>query len=190
MLDILDVDACLSQLHLTDTEAAELLSVDTRTIRRWKKNLQEIPGPARAALRAWCRLDTLGLAWQPDAIGLGEHDSDRLALQVAAYREHAIALDATLRRVAERGGPAAPWEVNLETRRARQHDNHLLRSLKRRLLTAELLPSRHQARFGTRPFVARGWIRSDCDCHCEGRKTMAVEELRTLTWQIREMASC
>jgi hypothetical protein len=55
----------------------------------------------------------LGLAWRPDGIALGEGDKEKLARTITAYRDQAIALDDTLARVKRRGGPAAPWAVDL-----------------------------------------------------------------------------
>ena len=75
-----------------------------------------MPGPAEQALRAWYRLDRLGLAWRPDGLPLGEDEIDEMATQIALYRRHTIDLDALLRIVAARGGPAAPWDVDLEAR--------------------------------------------------------------------------
>jgi hypothetical protein len=54
------------------------------------------------------------LAWRPDGLPLGEDKSNELATQIALYRQHAINLDAVLRRVEARGGPAAPWRVDLK----------------------------------------------------------------------------
>lgn len=113
-----ELDQCLSSLGLSDSEVALLLSVDPRTIRRWRTKPEEIPGPAEQALRAWGRLDELGLAWRPDSLAIGERDPADIAREVVAYRNHAIELDSLLRRVRARGGPAAPWVVDLEKRRA------------------------------------------------------------------------
>lgn len=104
----------LSQLGLSQAEAARLLSVNVRTVRRWVENPGEMPGPAEQALRAWFRLNLLGLGWRPDGLPLGEDDTDEMAKQIALYRQHAINLDAMLRRVEKRGGPAAPWRVDLK----------------------------------------------------------------------------
>jgi len=105
----------LNQLSLTQAELARLLSVNVRTVRRWVETPAEMPGPAEQALRAWLRLHRLGLAWRPDGLPLGEDEAEEMAKQIALYRQHAINLDAMLRRVEARGGPAAPWQVDLKT---------------------------------------------------------------------------
>ena len=104
---------CLADLRLSPTEAARLLSVNTRTVRRWSESPEEIPGPAEQALRAWQRLNRFGLAWRPDGLPIGEDDPD-FANQIALYREHAIQLDALIRKVKARGGPTVAWEVDVE----------------------------------------------------------------------------
>lgn len=103
----------LKQLSLSDPEAARLLSVASRSVRRWSNGSTEVPGPVEQALRAWLRLDGLGLAWRPDGIPIWEVD------QAALFRQHAVELDALIRKVTKRGGPSAPWEVDLQRRRAR-----------------------------------------------------------------------
>jgi len=113
-----ELQRCLSRLGLSDNEAALLLSVDPRTVRRWRTKPEEIPGPAEQALLAWVRLDERGLAWRPNSLAIGEHDPADIAREVVAFRNHAIELDSLLTRVKARGGPAAPWIVDLEKRRA------------------------------------------------------------------------
>lgn len=113
-----ELQHCLERLGLSDGEAALLLSVDRRTVRRWRANPAEIPGPAKQALRAWVRLDERGLAWRPDSVAIGEDNPVDLARAIVEYRNHAIKLDSLLNRVKVRGGPAAPWVVDLAKRRA------------------------------------------------------------------------
>ncbi len=97
---------CLTQLGITQTEAAELLSVSPRTARRWAEaSVDGIPGPAEHALRAWLGRQRRGLPWRP-----GDDDAD----QIARYREHAIDLYELLLRVERRGGPTGSWTIDLE----------------------------------------------------------------------------
>ena len=116
-MDKAEFEHSLHQLDLTVAEAAQLLSVSPRTVRRWAEQPADIPGPAVQAIRAWMRLQNKGLAWRPDAIDIGESDEE-LAETIAAHRRHAIELDDLLQRVDDRGGPVAPWVVDLERNRA------------------------------------------------------------------------
>lgn len=104
---------CLRILGLTQAEAAQLLSVNPRTIRRWMDG-EEVPVPAEHALRAWMGLHKRGLPWRPDEQSVAGEDDE----QIAVIRSHAIDLDALLMRVEARGGPVAPWEVDLDRCRA------------------------------------------------------------------------
>ena len=103
----------LGNLALSESEAARLLSVAPRSVRRWCDGSIEVPGPVEQAIRAWQRLDELGMAWRPDGIPIWELD------QTALFRDHAVELASLIRKVKERGGAAAPWEVDLPGRRAR-----------------------------------------------------------------------
>lgn len=103
----------LRKLHLSPREAALLLSVDPKTVSRWTERGAKVPGPAEQALRAWVRLSDAGLPWRPREclIGLSEEEA---AEQIRLLREHNLGLDDMLRRVKARGGPAAPWTVDLD----------------------------------------------------------------------------
>jgi hypothetical protein len=101
---------CLTQLGLNQIEAALLLEVDPRTVRRWVDGTgTDIPGPAEQALRAWLELQRRGLPWRP-----GDDDAE----QIAPHRAHAIELYELLLRVDKRGGPSNAWVVDLEKGRA------------------------------------------------------------------------
>jgi hypothetical protein len=102
----------LKRLALSEVEAGRLLSVTARSVHRWSDGSTEVPGPVEQALRAWLRLDELGLVWRPDGIAIWEVDQTEL------FRHHAIELDALIQKVKKRGGPAAPWEVDLVDRTA------------------------------------------------------------------------
>jgi hypothetical protein len=114
-----DVRQHLQLLNLSPAEAATLLGVGLRTVRRWTApddagDAEPIPGAAEAALRAWLKLHRLGLSWRPDANSLVSHDVQPLVLQQA----HAQALADVLERVRARRGPATQWDVDLERCRA------------------------------------------------------------------------
>lgn len=100
-----DLRTCLTQLGLTQTDAAALLSVAPRTVRRWAEDGAEVAGPAEHALRAWTGLQRRGLPWHPD-----DTDAD----QIARHRENAIELYELLLRVEQRGGPSDSWTVDID----------------------------------------------------------------------------
>lgn len=102
----------LRKLGLSPKQAAALLGVDLKTVLRWQERKSELPGPAEQALRAWLRLHDLGLPWRPDAALVGL-STEEMAKQIALYREANLQLAEVLDRVQARGGPAAPWKVDL-----------------------------------------------------------------------------
>ena len=106
-------DQYLLRLGLSAAEAAQLLSVSSRTVRRWQEG-EEVPGPAQQAIRAWVRLHERHLPWRPDSVSIAEDDQD----QIARHRSHMFDLDAVLRRVEARGGAKAPWSVDWDHGRA------------------------------------------------------------------------
>jgi hypothetical protein len=103
----------LLRLDLLPAEAAQLLSVSPRTVRRWQEG-EEVPGPAEQAIRAWVRLHERHLPWRPDSVSIAQDDQD----QIARHRSHTIDLDAVLQRVETRGGAKAPWTVDWDYGRA------------------------------------------------------------------------
>ncbi|UWU76579.1 helix-turn-helix domain-containing protein [Bradyrhizobium huanghuaihaiense] len=98
----------LTFLGLDLAEAAQLMGVSTRTLRRWLEG-EEIPGPAQAALRAWHQLHSRHLAWKPDAISIFENDQ----AQLERARLHAREVSGLIKAVEARGGPKNPWSVNI-----------------------------------------------------------------------------
>jgi hypothetical protein len=97
----------LMRLELSASEAAQLLSVTPRTVRRWLEG-EDVPGPAEQAIRAWIRLHDRHLPWRPDSASIAENDQD----QIARTRLYAINLDDLLARVEARGGARLPWTVD------------------------------------------------------------------------------
>ena len=105
---------------LTQTELAQLLGANARTVRRW---LEEdgstdgpgVPGAVATTLRAWQRLQHAALAWRPQDAPLSAAGT---APVLAAQRFYALGIDAMLERVRMRGGPAVPWDVDLARQRA------------------------------------------------------------------------
>ena len=102
-----------ARLHLTHTEAAQLLGVAARTVRRWLDG-EEVPGPVEQAMRAWSRLQDRGLAWRPDSVTIFNDEKQQIALQ----REHAKRIDSILSRVEARNGPRLTFDVDHEGCRA------------------------------------------------------------------------
>ncbi|TKV80087.1 helix-turn-helix domain-containing protein [Bradyrhizobium elkanii] len=98
----------LAFLGLDAVDAAQLLGVSPRTLRRWLEG-EEIPGPAQAALRAWRELHSRHLAWKPDSIAVFEND----AAQIERARQHAQEVETIIKTVEARGGPKNPWSVNM-----------------------------------------------------------------------------
>lgn len=58
----------LDELGLTHVDAAKLLSVNVRTVRRWAKNPDKIPGATEKVVQAWLRLYRIGMSWRPDGL--------------------------------------------------------------------------------------------------------------------------
>jgi hypothetical protein len=104
-----ELGATLTYLGLDQAEAAQLLGVAPRTMRRWLLEGEEIPGPAIVALRAWRAMHDRHLNWKPDAQTLFNDDQD----QITRHRKHVVDMDAALKRVEKRGGPTSPWAVDL-----------------------------------------------------------------------------
>jgi hypothetical protein len=107
MMSKAELRLTLARLELRPADAAQLLGVTARTIRRWLEG-EDVAGPAEQALRAWIRLHDRNLPWRPDEESVVRDDQD----QIARHRAHAIRLDEILARVEARGGPRLPWSVD------------------------------------------------------------------------------
>jgi hypothetical protein len=103
----------LSALNLTIADAAQLLDVSERSVRRWSES-EAVPGPVEAAIRAWMRLNERFLPWKPDSISIFDDDRE----QIRKMRDHSAELDVLMREVEARGGPHNPWSVDLARQRA------------------------------------------------------------------------
>lgn len=104
----------LKILGLLQADAAVLLRVTPRTIRRWEKGDQPVPDAVADLLQAWRRLHEAGLPWAADFETILDRDDD----QLKRHQDHALWLDAVRQRVTARGGPAMPWRVDLRRRTA------------------------------------------------------------------------
>lgn len=107
MMTANEFNQSLLRLNLLPDEAAQILSVTPRTIRRWQDD-DEVSGTAEQAIRAWIRLHDRHLPWRPDSISLLENDQD----QIARHRLNTIDLDDLISRVEQRGGARLPWIVD------------------------------------------------------------------------------
>jgi hypothetical protein len=104
----------LANLNLTPADFAARLGVAGRTVRRWQAGEQAIPIWVVEVLDAWRQLHAAGVPWGADLESIWYGDDD----QVRRHQDHDKALAALLRRVKARGGPAAPWRINLRQRSA------------------------------------------------------------------------
>lgn len=109
-----DLVGCLQKLRLSPKEAARLLSIDLKTVNRWLAGKVAVTGPARRALEAWMRLEERRIPWRPDELPLAIMDPEEVNTQIRLMREDTIMLDEILQTVHQRGGPAAPWRVDLK----------------------------------------------------------------------------
>jgi hypothetical protein len=98
----------LSALHLDSIEAAQLLGVSPRTLRRWLEG-EPIPGPAEAALHAWRTLAERHLPWKPDSLSILEDDQD----QIQRHNRHTQEIAKLIEHVEKRGGEKNPWTVDI-----------------------------------------------------------------------------
>ncbi len=103
----------LSVLKLSFSDAAQLLGVSERSVRRWAEG-ETVPGPVDAALRAWKLLDAQRLPWKPDSVSIIVNDQDQIQL----IQKHSQMLYDLIREVEGRGGPSTYWAVDLAKQRA------------------------------------------------------------------------
>jgi hypothetical protein len=100
----------LKALNLTQSIAATLLRVDARSVRRWQTGNQEVPAKVADLLKAWRQLAKAHLPWTADMEAILRGDND----QIERHQDYALELDALTERVRARGGPAAPWRIDLK----------------------------------------------------------------------------
>ena len=105
-----ELTARLEVLGLKQSDAAALLRVTPRAVRRWQSGEQPIPGHVVELLNVWKQLHDRHIPWGAalEAIWFGDDD------QICRHQDHDRALVALLDRVRARGGPSAPWRVNLK----------------------------------------------------------------------------
>lgn len=102
----------LDTLGLTREQAARLLRITDRTLRRYLEDDSEegggIPGPVEQALLAWLALNERGLPWRPDALPLNTFLPEHLA-RLNMLRQHVLEC---VERVDGRGGSNLPWDID------------------------------------------------------------------------------
>jgi hypothetical protein len=113
MMSKTELASALRTLRLSAKEAGALLSVDPKTVARWLAGDVDVSGPAEQALRAWLRLESRRIPWRPDGLPLSIMSAEEIEEQNRLMREEVVVLDQVIELVQQRGGPAAPWRVDL-----------------------------------------------------------------------------
>ena len=106
----------LALLGIDSQDLAHFLDVNLRTIKRWMADEISIPTGVIRLFEAWIMLHKIGLPWRPD----GEKfiTPNALKQQIALHNQAVLELTEIIKKVNKRGGPAAPWVVNLGMKRA------------------------------------------------------------------------
>jgi prepilin-type N-terminal cleavage/methylation domain-containing protein len=104
-----ELEQCLKQLGLSQTEAGQLLGVAPRTVRRWLSE-EDIPSPIAQLLETWCFLHQRHLPWGPHSVMVMEDDLEGLSLE----RARNMNIEGMVARVQFRGGARLPWDVNVK----------------------------------------------------------------------------
>ena len=99
----------LDALGLKQGDAAILLRVTPRAVRKWQVGEQRVPGTVAELVRVWRQLHAAKIPWGADLELIWYGDDD----QIRRHQDHDKALGALLERVKARGGQAAPWRINL-----------------------------------------------------------------------------
>lgn len=113
-----DFKESLSILRLTIPEISKLLGVNNRTTQRWLSGETDIPLAIESVLKAWLLLNNFGLPWRPDGYSISLINEYEFRTQIMQSNQHSILLETILQNVENRGGPAAPWTVDLMQKKA------------------------------------------------------------------------
>lgn len=108
----------LVTLSLSIQDAAQLLGVNMRTIQRWLSGDVDIPISVAHVMQAWLYLNKLGLPWRPDGHSVSLISAEEMRNQLLLHMQHLNELTDVLKKVEKRGGPAAPWNVDLSAKKA------------------------------------------------------------------------
>ena len=106
----LEFNRHLEYLGLRQVDAAALMRVTPRALRRWQSGEQEIPAPVAELVKVWRQLHLAQIPWGADLESIWYGDDE----QIRRHQEHDKALAAILNQVEARGGLTAPWRVNLK----------------------------------------------------------------------------
>lgn len=113
-MENVELNQRLEALGLKQSDAAILLRVTPRAVRKWQTGEQKIPGTVAELVLAWCQLHDRKIPWGADLESIWYGDDDQIRL----HQDHDKALVALLNRVEARGGLSAPWRVDLKERSA------------------------------------------------------------------------
>lgn len=109
-------------LGLNVQELAYLLGINVRTVRRWLSEDVEIPRSIECVINAWIYLNQLGLPWRPDGFSVALLSPEQVKNQLLLQMENTKELAKIIKKVKNRGGPAAPWSVDLSAKKANLGD--------------------------------------------------------------------
>lgn len=108
----------LVTLGLNVLELAQLLGINVRTVQRWLSGDVEIPKSIDCVINAWMYLNQLGLPWRPDGFSVALLSTEQVKNQLLLQMENTKELVKIIKKVKSRGGPAAPWTVDLSAKKA------------------------------------------------------------------------
>ncbi len=108
----------LVTLGLNFLELAQLLDMNVRTVQRWLSGEVEIPRSIECVINAWMYLNQMGLPWRPDGFSVALLSPEQVKNQLLLQMESSKELVKIIKKVKSRGGPAAPWIVDLSAKKA------------------------------------------------------------------------
>lgn len=115
-MKVAEVKEAMAHLGVKPKELSELIDVNPRTVARWLSGEVKVPNVVERVVQAWVTLHQFGLPWRPDGRNLlvDQHQRQQIRLQI----ENSLELSTILDRIKTKGGPAAPWTVDLTQKRA------------------------------------------------------------------------
>jgi len=115
-MKIAEIKEAIAHLGVKPNELAELIDVNPRTVTRWLSGEVRVPNVVERLVQAWLTLHQFGMPWRPDGKNLlvDQHQRQQIKLQI----ENSLELSTILERIEAKGGPAAPWTVDIKQKRA------------------------------------------------------------------------